>query len=77
MFRTMTLKTTVHAPDLQFGVRLTTGEDGWVVVECPGLPGCISQGRTKAEALRNIREAIVGWLESFQAHPETWRSRSR
>lgn len=39
-------------------VLLRPGEDGWWVVECPSLPGCISQGKTKAEALRNIREAI-------------------
>jgi predicted RNase H-like HicB family nuclease len=36
--------------------------DGWFVVECPALPGCTSQGRTEAEALTNIREAIIGWL---------------
>lgn len=34
------------------------GEDGWWVVECPRLPSCISQGRTKEEAAANIREAI-------------------
>lgn len=36
--------------------------DGWVVVECPALPGCVSQGRDEAEALENIKEAIVAWL---------------
>jgi len=40
-------------------VLLWPGRDGWWVVECPSLPGCISQGRTKDEALRNIREAIA------------------
>ncbi len=39
------------------------GEDGYVVAECPALPGCASQGRTREEALANIREAIEGWLE--------------
>ena len=34
------------------------GEDGYWVVECPSLPGCISQGKTKEEALINIKEAI-------------------
>ncbi|MBU0609086.1 MAG: type II toxin-antitoxin system HicB family antitoxin [Armatimonadetes bacterium] len=38
------------------------GEDGFWVVECPSLPGCISQGRTKAEALANIQEAIEGYI---------------
>jgi predicted RNase H-like HicB family nuclease len=44
------------------------GEDSWWVVECPSLPGCISQGRTKAEAIANIREAIDAWIETAQAH---------
>lgn len=39
------------------------GEDGYFVAECPALPGCASQGRTREEALANIREAIEGWLE--------------
>jgi predicted RNase H-like HicB family nuclease len=37
-------------------------EDGWVVAECPELPGCVSQGKDEAEALANIREAMAGWL---------------
>jgi predicted RNase H-like HicB family nuclease len=43
-------------------VVLTSDEDGWIVAECPDLPGCISQGKSEAEALANIREAIAGWL---------------
>ena len=45
-------------------VVLTRGEDGWVVAECPVLPGCISQGRSREEALVNVREAIDLCLES-------------
>ena len=45
-------------------------EDGWVVASCPTLPGCHSQGRTRAEALRNIREAIRGYLASMREHGE-------
>ncbi len=44
------------------------GQDGYWVVECPSLPGCVSQGKTKGEALGNIREAIQGWTETAQAH---------
>jgi predicted RNase H-like HicB family nuclease len=44
------------------------GEDGYWVVECPSLPGCVSQGKTKAEAIANIREAIDAWLETARAH---------
>jgi predicted RNase H-like HicB family nuclease len=35
------------------------GEDGWIVAECPQLPGCLSQGRTREEAMLNIQEAIA------------------
>ena len=39
-------------------VLLYPGEDGYVVAEVPSLPGCVSQGKTRDEALMNIREAI-------------------
>lgn len=45
-----------------FHVKIEQAEDGWLVVECPALPGCVSQGRTEEEALANIREAITAWL---------------
>ena len=44
-------------------VLLYSGEDGYLVAECPELPGCASQGRTREDALTNIREAIEGWLD--------------
>lgn len=47
---------------MMFHVTIAQAEDGWIVVECPALPGCISQGRDEKEALDNIREAITGWL---------------
>lgn len=48
---------------VSYPVVLRSGEDGYIVAECPVLPGCISQGRTRAEALANIREAIELCLE--------------
>jgi predicted RNase H-like HicB family nuclease len=42
------------------------GEDGYWVVECPSLPGCISQGRTREEALANVREAIAGYIDALK-----------
>ena len=45
-----------------FHVSLEKARDGWVVAECPALPGCVSQGKDEKEALENIREAIVAWL---------------
>lgn len=45
-------------------VVLRPGADGWLVAECPVLPGCVSQGKTRDEALANIREAIAVCLEA-------------
>ena len=45
-----------------FHVAMEHAEDGWVVVECPALPGCVSQGRDEKEALENIKEAITAWM---------------
>lgn len=42
------------------------GEDGFWVAECPSLPGCISQGKTKEEAVANIKEAIRGYVAALE-----------
>ncbi|MCX6020407.1 MAG: type II toxin-antitoxin system HicB family antitoxin [Chloroflexi bacterium] len=55
---------------MRFLVMLTPGEDGQIVVECPSLPGCISQGGTRAEALANIEEAIQGYIASLRKRGE-------
>ena len=47
-------------------VIIKPGEDSFWLAECPSLPGCISQGLTKKEAIQNIREAIEGYLEVLQ-----------
>ncbi len=49
-------------------VTLERDETGMLIAECPAVPGCISQGRTEAEALNNIREAIAGCLAARTAH---------
>ncbi len=41
------------------------GEDGYYIAECPFLEGCVSQVKTVEEALRNIREAIELWIETY------------
>ena len=53
---------------MKFRVILQQDEDGVTVAEVPALPGCISQGATRAEALENIREAIAGYIESLRVH---------
>lgn len=45
-------------------------EAGFFVAECPSLPGCISQGKTRTEAIRNIRDAAEGYLSSLRKHGE-------
>ena len=48
---------------MRFNVTLDRDEDGIWVVECPSIPGCVSQGETREEALDNIKEAIALCLE--------------
>jgi predicted RNase H-like HicB family nuclease len=46
-------------------VLLYPGDDGYWVAQCPSLPGCISQGQTKQEAVTNIREAIQAYIAAL------------
>ncbi len=47
-------------------VILYPGENGFWVVECPSLPGCVSQGKNKEEAISNIKEAIQGYVAALE-----------
>jgi predicted RNase H-like HicB family nuclease len=47
-------------------VTLYLGEDGYWVAEWPSLPGCVSQGETRQQALASIKEAVVGYLAALQ-----------
>ena len=55
---------------MKYRVFIEQDEDGVFVAEVPALPGCISKGKTRKEALRNIQEAIAVYLESLKAHNE-------
>ncbi len=55
---------------MKFKVLVQPDEDGIFVAECPSLPGCISQGATRPEALSNIRDAIAGYIASLKKHGE-------
>jgi len=48
---------------MKFPVSMYQDEDGLFVIECPTIPGCMSQGRASAEALENIKDAIELCLE--------------
>ena len=51
-------------------VIIKPGEDGFWIAECPSLPGCISQGQSRKEAVQNIREAIEGYIEVLEEEGE-------
>jgi len=53
-----------------YRVLIQQDEDGVFVAICPSLPGCVSQGRTRAEAQANIREAISLYIKSLKQHGE-------
>lgn len=55
---------------MEYKIVLTRDSEGWFVAECLNLPGCISQGKNKKEALANITDAIKGYLASVKKHPE-------
>ena len=55
---------------MKFRVLVEQDEDGIFVAEVPSLPGCLSDGRTREEALRNVQEAIALYLESLRAHDD-------
>lgn len=53
-----------------FAVSLEQDEEGFIIASCPQLPGCHSQGRSREEAVRNIEEAIKGYVASMKRHGE-------
>lgn len=55
---------------MKFAITLEKDEKGFYVASVPVLPGCYSQGKTKAEALTNIQEAIKGYIASMRKHGE-------
>jgi predicted RNase H-like HicB family nuclease len=55
---------------MKFRVVIEPDEDGIFVAEVPALPGCISEGRTRNEAIENIKDAIAAYFESLKIHSE-------
>jgi predicted RNase H-like HicB family nuclease len=56
--------------NMKYRIFIEQDEDGIFVAQCPSLPGCISQGNTRKEAIENIQDAIRGYLESLDKHDE-------
>ncbi len=55
---------------MKFRVIIEQDEDGVFIAQCPNLPGCITQGITRKEALENIKDAIDGYIFSLKKHNE-------
>ena len=55
---------------MKLRVVIEQDEEGVFVAECPALPGCVSQGDTREEALQNIKDAMQGYLKSLRKHNE-------
>jgi len=56
---------------MKYRIFIEQDEDGMFVAECPSLPGCISQGKSRKEVLENIQDAIKRYLESLKKHDES------
>ena len=55
---------------MKYRVLIEQDEDKNFIAQCTNLPGCISQGKTRQEAIKNIKDAIKGYLESLKKHNE-------
>ncbi|MBF0555856.1 MAG: type II toxin-antitoxin system HicB family antitoxin [Nitrospirae bacterium] len=55
---------------MKYRITIEQDEDGIFIVQCPSLPGCISQGKTRQEAILNIQDALKGYIESLKIHNE-------
>ncbi len=55
---------------MKFRVIIEQDEDSVYIISCPTLPGCVSQGKTRDEAIKNIKDAIQGYLTSLKKHDE-------
>ncbi len=55
---------------MRYRILIEQDEDEIFVADCPSLPGCVSQGKTRKEAMENIQDAIKGYVESLKKHKE-------
>ena len=56
---------------MKYRVIIERDEDGAYIAKCATLPGCISQGKTRNEALKNLKDAAKGYLRSLKKHNES------
>ncbi len=55
---------------MKYRITIEQDEEGTYIAECPTLPGCLSEGKTREEAIQNIKDAIEGYLASLKKHNE-------
>ncbi|MFN7374324.1 MAG: type II toxin-antitoxin system HicB family antitoxin [bacterium] len=55
---------------MKFRIQIEQDENGIYVATCPSLPGCVSQGGARAEAVKNVAEAMQAYVESLDRHGE-------
>jgi len=55
---------------IRYRILINQDEDGMYCAECPSLPGCVSQGKTRMEAIENIKDAMMGYIISLNKHKE-------
>ncbi len=55
---------------MKLKITIEQNEDRIFVAECSNLPGCISEGKTRAEAIKNLKDAAKGYVESLRKHNE-------
>jgi len=55
---------------MKYRILVEVDENGIFVVQCPSLPGCVSEGKSRDEAIKNIKDAIHGYLSSLEKHNE-------
>ena len=55
---------------MKYRIEIEQDEEGYYIATAPALPGCVSEGSSRAEAIKNIKEAIAGYLESLRKHGE-------
>ena len=55
---------------MKYRIEIEQDEDGVFIASVPNLPGCLSEGATRSEAIENVKDAISGYLESLRKHGE-------
>ncbi len=53
---------------MKYRITMEIDENGTYIAECPALPGCVSEGKSRQEVIRNVKDAINGYIISLKKH---------